>query len=113
MNDQIGSRPDPDLESFAARFEQFEQDLAAIALRLARAEQHIAALGKQASESRDRVEADIRRIERQVEEQTAILDSSRAAVAQTDDLVERVVEALESLQSTVLEQPEDRAAGVN
>jgi hypothetical protein len=34
-------------------------------------------------------------------------------MAQTDDLVERVVEALESLQSAVLEQSEEHAAATN
>jgi ElaB/YqjD/DUF883 family membrane-anchored ribosome-binding protein len=113
LSNQIGSRPDPDLESFAARFAQLEQNLAAIADRLDSLEQNVVALGQQASESRDRVEADIRQIENQLAEHTATLESSRTAVAQTDDLVERVVEALESLQSTVLEQSEAGAAGVN
>ncbi|HEY1219382.1 MAG: hypothetical protein ABSE42_05285 [Bryobacteraceae bacterium] len=113
MSNQIGSRPDPDLAAFTAQVGQLEQDLAAIALRLARLEQSIAALGKQASESRDRVEADIGRIRNQLEEQAATLESSRTAAVQTDDLVERVVEAFESLQSRVLEPPEDQAADVN
>jgi len=34
-------------------------------------------------------------------------------MAHTDDLVERVVEALESLQSAVLEQSEDHAPAVS
>ncbi|MGA2274708.1 MAG: hypothetical protein ABSH00_14220 [Bryobacteraceae bacterium] len=110
MSDPIGSRLDPDLESLAARFAQLEQSLAAMADRLGRLEQIVGALGKQASESRDRVEADIRQIGNQLAQHAATLESSRTAVAQTDDLVERVVEALESLQSTVLEQPETGAA---
>jgi len=111
--DQIGSRPTPDVESFAARFAQLEQSLAAIADRLGRLEQNVVALDEQAAESRDRVESDIRRIENQLVAHASILESSRTAVAQTDDLVERVVEALESLQSTVLEQPQARPVGVN
>ena len=113
MSNTIGSRLDPDMESFAARFAQLEQSLAAIADRLGSLEQNLATLGQQASESRDRMEADIRRIESQLAEHATTLASSRTAVAQTDDLVERVVEALESLQSTVIEQPEAGAAGVN
>jgi hypothetical protein len=34
-------------------------------------------------------------------------------MAQTDDLVERVVEALESLHSTVLDHSQDRAMSVS
>lgn len=113
MSGHIGSRPDSDIESFAARFAQLEETLAAIVGRLDRLEQNVAALGEQASESGDRAEADIRRIESQLAEHTATLASSRTAVAQTDDLMERVVEALESLQSTVLEPPATRAVGVN
>ena len=113
MSDPIGSRLDPDLESLATRFARLEQSLAAIADRLGRLEQNVGALGKQASESRDRVEADIGRIRNQLEEQAATLESSRTAAVQTDDLVERVVEAFESLQSRVLEPPEDQAADVN
>ena len=97
----------------AARFAQLEQGLAAIAGRLDKLEQNVAALAEQASESRVRVEADIRRIENQLDQHSATLAYSCTAVAQTDGLVERVVEALESLQSTVLEQPEARAVGVN
>ncbi len=113
MSDQIGSHPNADLESLATRLAQLEQILAAVADRLDRLEQNVAALAGQASESRQRVEADVQRIENQLAEHTAILASSRIAVAQTDDLVERVVEALESLQSTVLQQPETGAVGVN
>ena len=113
MSDQIGSRRDPDIEWLDVRLAQLEQSLAAITDRLDRFEQHVAALAEQASESQNRVEADIRRNENQLAEHTAVLESYRTAVAQTDDLVERVVEALESLQSTVLDQPAAGAVGVN
>ena len=113
LSDQIGSRRDPDIEWLDVRLAQLEQSLAAITDRLDRFEQHVAALAEQASESQNRVEADIRRNENQLAEHTAVLESYRTAVAQTDDLVERVVEALESLQSTVLDQPAAGAVGVN
>lgn len=109
MSDQVGSRPDPDLESLDARLAQLEQSMAAITDRLDRLEQNVAAFAGQAPGG----EADIRRIEHQLAEHAAVLASSRTAVAQTDDLVERVVEALESLQSTVLDQPKAGAGEVN
>lgn len=112
MSDQIGSRPDSDLGSFAARFAHFEQTLAAVVGRLDCLEKSLATLGGQLVESRDRAEADIRQIEHQLDQHAATLASSRTAVAQTDDLVERVVEALESLQASVL-LPEARALGAN
>ena len=39
----------------------------------------------------------------------AAIESIRASMARTDDFMERVVEALESLQTMVLEQAHDRA----
>ncbi|HWB83296.1 MAG TPA: protein kinase [Bryobacteraceae bacterium] len=42
--------------------------------------------------------------------QAAALESARIAMAQTDDLVERVVESLEALQGLMLEQPQERVA---
>jgi hypothetical protein len=53
-----------------------------------------------------RVAADLVDIERSLKVQSTAIESSRTAMSQTDDLVERVVEALESLQTTVLEQDE-------
>ena len=46
----------------------------------------------------------MRDFESSLKTQVRSIDSARTAMAQTDDLLERVVEALESLQSTVLEQ---------
>ena len=45
-------------------------------------------------------------IEESIKVQATILESARTAMSQTDDLVERVVEALESLQSAVLDSNE-------
>jgi len=166
LNDQIGSRLGPSLESFAERFTQLEQSLTGIADRLGSLEQNVAVLGDQAGKAnaetaerftrvertvssvRDRVihiddqvpslaarlqhleagvdasnqralearelaAADIAQLEAQLKEHAAAIESSRTAAAQTDDLVERVVEALESLQSSILEQPESAAPGVD
>jgi hypothetical protein len=49
------------------------------------------------------VAADLVDIERNIKVHGTAIESSRTAMSQTDDLVERVVEALESLQTTVLE----------
>ncbi|HEY1494580.1 MAG TPA: protein kinase [Candidatus Solibacter sp.] len=59
--------------------------------------------------------ADLVDIENSLKVQGAAIESSRTAMSQTDDLVERVVEALESLQSTVMDQgerPSERTAFV-
>ncbi|MGD0669853.1 MAG: hypothetical protein ABSB23_20125 [Bryobacteraceae bacterium] len=113
MSNQIASRPGPDLELLATRFAQIEESLGAIADRLGRLEQNAAALGEQASVWRNRADMDSRRMENQLKELTAAIECSRAAGAQTDNLVERVVEALESLQSRVSERTANGTVGVN
>jgi eukaryotic-like serine/threonine-protein kinase len=58
------------------------------------------------------VAADLVDIEQNLKAHTASIEAARTAMSQTDDLVERVVEALESLQTAVLDQsePNDQAA---
>ena len=52
------------------------------------------------------VAADLVDIEAAIKLQSSGIESVRTAMSQTDDLVERVVEALESLQMAVLDQGE-------
>ena len=62
------------------------------------------------------VAADLVDIEQSIKLQASGIESARTAMSQTDDLVERVVEALESLQSTVIDQGDgasSRSAFVN
>ena len=62
------------------------------------------------------VAADLVDIEQTIKLQASGIESARTAMSQTDDLVERVVEALESLQSTVIDQGDSvgsRSAFVN
>jgi hypothetical protein len=56
------------------------------------------------------VTRDVRNFERALKAQSAAIESARTAMGQTDDLVERVVEALDSLQSMFMTSPEERAA---
>ncbi len=73
----------------------------------------IEALKKQMTELHSNVAADMHEFELNMKAQANAIESARTAMAQTDDLVERVVEALESLQSTVLEHADDRAMALN
>ena len=59
------------------------------------------------------VAEDVQNLETSIKQQAASMDSLRTAVSQTDDLVERVVEALESLQSTILEHNEERSSALS
>ena len=115
--------PDTLAENIAARFAQLdrlEHSIGSIAERLGKLEQKVAAGGQPAAqtgaesgEGIARIEAELQRMGKQLEEYAAVIESSRTAAAQTDELLERVVEALESLQSATLELPEGPAAGVN
>jgi hypothetical protein len=81
--------------------------------RVARTENLTEALRKQASDFAESAALQLHALDQTVRSQADALESARTALAQTDDLVERVVEALDSLQSIVLERAEDRPAGVD
>lgn len=68
---------------------------------------------RQVTDLHDLVAEDFLNFEKSLQAHGAAIDSARTAMAQTDDLVERVVEALESLQSIVLENSEERALALN
>ena len=95
---RVTARFAPGLEAAGARLANVERDMDAIRSSSARFEKDVA--------------ADLHGLEAAIEAQEAAVQSARTAIAQTDDLVERVVEALESLQSTVLEQTEEHVGAV-
>ncbi len=78
--------------------------------RLEKFEESLDAWDGDAAALRDSVTRDIRGVERTLKTQGAALESARTAMTQTDDLVERVVEALDSLQSTFATGAEERKA---
>ncbi|HLK49382.1 MAG TPA: protein kinase [Bryobacteraceae bacterium] len=81
--------------------------------RITRTEATTESVRKQAADFAESAALQLHALEQTVRSQADALESARTALAQTDDLVERVVEALDSLQSIVLERAEDRPAGVN
>jgi hypothetical protein len=91
---------------------QFAPALAAAGERVAKLELDLETLRTNSAKFEKDVAVDLHSIEAAVEAQEAGVQSARTAIAQTDDLVERVVEALESLQSAVLEQSEEHLAPV-
>ncbi|MGA3016101.1 MAG: protein kinase [Bryobacteraceae bacterium] len=99
MGDQIVARVEHTLESVGRRIADVEGTLQDLSNRSAVLQENLA--------------ADLTGIEQSLATHTAAIDSARTAMAQTDDLVERVVEALELLQSSVLDQREERAAMVD
>ncbi|HYW41592.1 MAG TPA: protein kinase [Bryobacteraceae bacterium] len=108
------------LESVGDRFESFdhrvthvEQALQTVGDYIERLEHGVEALRQDQTALRQNVSEDLRMFEQALKHQAAAVESSRTAMSQTDDLVERVVEALESLQSVVLEHSDERAVGVS
>lgn len=107
----------------ASRLEHCEEGIAAVNSHL----EHLEMLQQATAERADRLEhaieaarqeADVRQdalhqelsgVDRSVKAQSAAIESLRTAMSQTDDLVERVVEALESLQAVVLEHSDEKA----
>ena len=81
--------------------------------RVGRLEQALDAAHKSTTALHESVSEDFLAFEQGLKSQAAAIESARTAMAQTDDLVERVVEALELLQSAVLEPHEDPTAAMN
>ena len=65
---------------------------------------------KHFSTLQENVASDLHDCEQTLKTQAGAIESARTAMAQTDDLVERVVEALELLQSSVLDNHEEQGA---
>jgi hypothetical protein len=85
-----------------------ERDFEALSARIGQIERAVEEIRRHLAHFERSVAADLVDIERGIKAQAAAIDSSRTAMSQTDDLVERVVEALESLETRVL----DKSAGV-
>lgn len=92
------------LESQGHAVRQLQQSTSTAAERMNRVERAIEAAEKHAAEFAGSAAAQLHALEQTVRAQAAALESARLALAQTDDLVERVVEALDSLQTIVLER---------
>ena len=92
LSDRILSRVDRGFEAAAEHIGRIERTMEDLRNHTAHFERSVA--------------ADLVDIEQGVKAHTAAIDSARMAMSQTDDLVERVVEALESLQTALLDQSE-------
>jgi hypothetical protein len=76
--------------------------------RTARVEQAVESARQDTATLRATVSEDLGALDKTLKSHNASVESVKTAMAQTDDLVERVVEALESLQSVVLDHSDDR-----
>lgn len=101
------------LETFGQRISAIEQALKTAGDYIERLERGIESVRQDSVALSDRISEELQMFEKVLKTHEASIESSRTAIAQTDDLVERVVEALESLQSVVLEHSDDRAVAAN
>jgi serine/threonine protein kinase len=89
-------------------FQAFAERMSHLEERLESVSKHSGEISDSITQVHESITQELRGFEKQMQSQSAAIESSRTAMAQTDDLVERVVEALESLQTIVLEQSGDR-----
>ncbi len=83
----------------ADRVSRLDLLVSAVVERVQKLEANLDAFDTDAAALRDSVTRDIRNFERVLKAQNSATESARTAMAQTDDLLERVVEALDSIQS--------------
>jgi hypothetical protein len=103
-----GGLDDGAAEAILARVDRgFE----ALNARTAQIEQTVEEMRRHASQFEHNIAADLMDIEQNLKGQRASIESARTAMSQTDDLVERVVEALESVQAAMLDPDEGGERG--
>jgi hypothetical protein len=78
----------------------------ALNARIATLERMVEEMRRKSTQFEHNIAADLVDIEHGLKVQSAAIESARTAMSQTDDLVERVVETLESLQTSVLDHNE-------
>jgi hypothetical protein len=81
--------------------------------RMLRLEEGLDATRKHLATLHDSVAEDFVVFEQNLKSQAGAIQSARTAMAQTDDLVERIVDALDSLQSAVFEPGEEPTLAIN
>jgi eukaryotic-like serine/threonine-protein kinase len=113
-SDQQITIPEGFLEAAEARIAaRLERDREAGGERMARLEEGLDAARKHIATLHDGVAEDFLGFERGLASQATAIQSARTAMAQTDSLVERVVEALEVVKSAVLEPRDERTVAMN
>ncbi|HLK48103.1 MAG TPA: protein kinase [Bryobacteraceae bacterium] len=100
----LESQVEPRFQSQETSVVRLQQCVATSAERLNRVEQSIAVAERLSDAFAANTAAQLHALEQTIRAQAAALEAARTALAQTDDLVERIVEALDSLQTTVLER---------
>ena len=105
VQNDLASRP-TEAELSERILSRVDQGFEAVGEHVGRLEKTLEDLRTHSAQFERSVAADLVDIEQNLKVHTTAIESARTAMSQTDDLVERVVEALESLQTAVLDQTE-------
>jgi hypothetical protein len=89
-----------------AIFARVDRGFEVLNARVAGIERTVEEIRRHSLQFETNIAADLVDLEQNIKAQGTSIESARTAMSQTDDLVERVVEALESLQTAVLDQAE-------
>jgi hypothetical protein len=89
-----------------AIFARVDRGFEVLNARIAGIERTVEEIRRHSLQFENNIAADLVDLEQNIKAQGTSIESARTAMSQTDDLVERVVEALESLQTAVLDQAE-------
>ena len=89
-----------------AIFARVDRGFEVLNARVAGIERTVEEMRRHSAQFENNIAADLVDLEQSLKAQSGSIESARTAMSQTDDLVERVVEALESLQTAVLDQGE-------
>ena len=95
-----------DAAATEAIFARVDRGFEVLNARVAGIERTVEEMLRHGSQFENNMAADLVDLEQSIKAQSASIESARTAMSQTDDLVERVVEALESLQTAILDQTE-------
>jgi serine/threonine protein kinase len=109
LDSDPGGRLEKALEMLSDKIARIDLVLGTAVERLQKLEENLDAFDTDAAALRDSVTRDIRNFERALKQQSTAIESARTAMGQTDDLVERVVEALDSLQSMFITTSDERS----
>jgi chromosome segregation ATPase len=109
LDGHSGGRIEQAIDELADRIARLDLVVGSAVERLQKLEENLDAFDTDAAALRDSVTRDIRNFERALKAQGTAIESARTAMGQTDDLVERVVEALDSLQSMFVTTSDERS----
>jgi eukaryotic-like serine/threonine-protein kinase len=101
------------LEMLSDKIARIDLVLGTAVERIQKLDESLDAFDTDAAALRDSVTRDIRNFERALKQHSTAIESARTAMGQTDDLVERVVEALDSLQSMFISTSDERTAAAS